>query len=238
MTREEAIQIVQKLLKTNRLDGTGLSQVWDFLKQPVTLADFLGWEDGQEYEWRGDIFRIQSDILQVYDKEDEMWFDSSEELNDYLRLRQAKKVEQPKLKAYHVKDEYSFDSLIKELVEKGYTKTLGGYLTIKTNYYMSVKETTRNYIYLHDNDSISFSHELVRDGYDLIEYHKEEPKYKWRFKSVKTIRIDGKVLYFHHAEDCDLILDSYPNVRYMTEKLLREELRGTRFNVADFERVE
>ena len=89
MTREEAIQIVQKLLKTNRLDGTGLSQVWDFLKQPPTLCDFLGWEEGQEYEWRGNIFRIQSDILQVWDKYDESWYDSVDELNDYLRLRQA-----------------------------------------------------------------------------------------------------------------------------------------------------
>ena len=63
MTREEAIQIVQKLLKTNRLDGTGLSQVWDFLKQPVTLCDFLGWEEGVEYRRGGNILKVEGNHL-------------------------------------------------------------------------------------------------------------------------------------------------------------------------------
>ena len=63
MNREEVIQIVQKLLKTNILDGTGLSQVWDYLKQPVTLADFLGWEEGVEYRRGGNVLKVEDNHL-------------------------------------------------------------------------------------------------------------------------------------------------------------------------------
>lgn len=98
MTREEAIEKIDSYFEwvndesPIHVPQEVLNALCE-LKQPPTLCDFLGWEEGKEYEWRGDKYRIQSDIVQVYDKEDGMWFDSSEELNDYLRLRQAKKVE-------------------------------------------------------------------------------------------------------------------------------------------------
>ena len=125
MTREEAIEVI----RSNRLfyrdwKQEKFDEAVERLEQPITLAEFLGWEEGQKYEFRGDKYRIQSDILQVYDKGDEMWFDSSEELNDYLRLRQVKKVG-AKLKAYYLKDEYSFMCLMKELEKETKDKKPG-----------------------------------------------------------------------------------------------------------------
>ena len=233
MTREEAIERLKniKSVPSMFIDET-IKELVEALQEPPTLADFLGWEEGQEYEAEnGTIYNIQNDIVNI--KFGDPYYFKKSLINQWFdELRQAKKVE-PKLKAYHVKDEYSFNSLIEELNKQGYRW-----------YGASVEyEERRDVVYCENYfklmvSSIEYFNSNEADNYDLIEYHKEEPKYKWRFKSVKTIRIDGKVLYFHHAEDCDLILDSYPNVRYMTEKLLREELRGTRFNVADFERVE
>ena len=104
MTREEAILEIDYILFEQ--DYLKRKEIMKALKQPVTLADFLGWEEGQEYEWRGDKYRIFYDILQYFDEDERVWWDSIEELNDYLRLRQAKKVEEPKLKGWHVRDEY------------------------------------------------------------------------------------------------------------------------------------
>lgn len=186
MTREEAIEQLKNIRSVPSIfiDET-IKELVEALQEPPTLADFLGWDEGQEYDvgiYDGGIHRIKYGRLEQSIGNEE-WCNARLNLTpvQIRKLRQAKKVER-KLRAYHVKDEYSYDCLIKELVEKGYTKTLGGFLTIKTSYYNSVKETTRNYIYLHDNDRVSFSHELVRDGYDIIDYHKEEPKYYAKIK--------------------------------------------------------
>lgn len=201
MTREEAIKVLKKKMyeeadeiTIEHLDGSQcmrtinidleMKEAIEVLEQPMTLAEFLGWQEGVEYEYEATgIVKVGNNILYVKsEKCSSGWCNFPLFTDEIEDLRQAKKVE-PKLKAYHVTDEYSFNYLMKELVEKGYTKTLGGFLTIKTSYYNPVKEKTRNYIYLHDNDNISFSHELVRDGYDIIEYHKEEPKLKaWHVK--------------------------------------------------------
>ena len=93
MTKEEAIKQLKNIRRVpSMFIDEAIKDLVKAFQQPPTLAEMLGWEEKQEYEWRGNIFRINSDILQVWDREDEMWFDSSEELNDYLRLRQAKKV--------------------------------------------------------------------------------------------------------------------------------------------------
>ena len=166
MTREEAIEQLKNIRSVpSMFIDEIIKELVEIFKQPPTPLEMLGWEDRQEYEWRGDIFRINSDILQVWDKEDEMWFDSSEELNDYLRLRQAKKVE-PKLKAWHVKDKYSFNCLMKELNE--------------TFVFVYWEE---NYIYEKDNVDGSKYYQWTKDfeeikgTHEVIEYHKEEPKY-------------------------------------------------------------
>ena len=79
--------------------------------------------------------------------------------------RQAKK-EEPKPKAYHVKDEYSFNCLMKELNGKfGFVRS------------------GENYIYEKDHgDGKKYYNwtgdfEEIKDTHEVIEYHKEEPRY-------------------------------------------------------------
>lgn len=171
--------------------------------------------------------------LKYYTKEMEEVLKSANYFIDELE-KQVKK--EPKLKAYHVTDEYSFNYLMKELIEKGYTKTLGGFLTIKTSYYNPIKEKTRNYIYLHDNDSISFSHELVRDGYDIIEYHKEPPRFYAKIKGWELTN-DGDCYWY---KDENSIAGIYPWSREEASIYTKEEWAelGITDENADFEGVE
>ena len=179
MNREEALQFLENRsndwsmgIKRIELYDEELNDLVAALKQPLTLAEFIGWEEGEEYEWRGDTFRVQSDILQVWDKDDEMWFDSSEELNDYLRLRQAKKVE-PRLIAWYVRDEYSFKELQKELESKGIHKYKGQEY-LPDDFF---KDNNSIYVFVENETWHTSSWYNVPEGRYLIAYHKEKPRY-------------------------------------------------------------
>lgn len=175
VNKEEAIERLKniKSVPSMFIDEI-IKELVEAFQQPPTLLEILGWEDRQEYKWRGDIFRVQSDILQVWDREDEMWFDSSKELNDYLRLRQAKKVE-PKIKAWYVRDEYSLDCLIEELKEQGVTHSI----------HSTKEEMKRDFkvgwkiIFVDTDNTFNSFHtdKLLDNKYDIIDYHKVEPRY-------------------------------------------------------------
>ena len=173
VSREEAIEQLEKIrnVPSMFIDET-IKDLVEAFKQPFTLSEMLGWEEGEEYEWRGDTFRVQSDILQVWDREDEMWFDSSEELNDYLRLRQAKKVE-PRLIAWYVRDEYSFKQLQKELESKGIHKYKGQEY-LPDDFF---KDNNSIYVFVEDETWVTSSWYNVPEGRYLIAYHKEKPRY-------------------------------------------------------------
>ena len=92
MTREEAILEIDCILFEQ--DYLKRKEVMRALKQPVTLCDFLGWEEGQEYNWKGTTIKIEkNNIYEKNEKCSSNWcnfYVSGEELLD---LRQAKKVE-------------------------------------------------------------------------------------------------------------------------------------------------
>ena len=169
MTREEAIERLKniKSVPSMFIDET-IEDLVEAFQQPPTLAEMLGWQEGQEYEWRGGIFRINSDILQVWDKEDERWYDSIVELNDYLRLRQAKKVE-PKPIAWQVRDEYSYNCLIEEFEEQGYTKGPNsiGYNSVFPIVYINLDGEY--------SEAQLGSHRAEMSN--IIDYYREEPRY-------------------------------------------------------------
>lgn len=212
MTRDEIITKVQNLInQAYRYDINSkyyedLFDEVEKLRQPPTLAECLCWEEGQEYEWRGDKYRIQSDILQVFDKEDEMWFDSSEELNDYLRLRQAKKVE-PKPKAWRVRDEYSFKCLMKELEEQGYTVDYNHHKPTRLDKF-EVYEGDTVVVEVKQGRTINYnSYRFIdKDFYEIIDYHKEEPKYYARYKG--TVKLQNGFDYWNIDSIGDYVIIS------------------------------
>lgn len=183
MNKKQAIECLEvhaEELKRRGFEDIHLRQVIDYLEEPITLSDFLGWQEGVEYKLDGDILKITDNALEIYDKNEE-YFDFCDYYwtnNIIKELRQAKKVEK-KLKAYHVKDEYSYNCLMKELEEQGYEWRSGDKPTkaeILEDYkYESV-------IYCKENKIITVSNlwyyeKYKKDKYDLIEYHKEESRY-------------------------------------------------------------
>lgn len=171
MNKKEAIEQLKNITSVPSMfiDET-IKELVEVLKKPMTLEEFLGWEEGVEYKANCELYKIENDTLKIrYGKR---WVDDYElHLNNYDSLVDAKKVE-PKLKAWRVRDEYSFKCLIEELkglkyksIDYDWFLIQGGDIVI----YDDKNEFTHsNYNY--------FSMKQ-KDNYNLIEYHKEEPRY-------------------------------------------------------------
>ncbi|MFL8969325.1 hypothetical protein ACKA04_04550 [Helcococcus kunzii] len=190
MNKKQAIEALKGFRKSDfdyPRDWEFLNSLIGVLGQPVSLADFLGWEEEVEYDagiYEGGIHRVKDGRLEQ-SIGDGRWVNARLSLTPVKikKLRQATKV---KKKAYHVKDEYSYDCLMEELEEQGYMFDVDSYgrkKPTKLSYYPAYG--TRDYIYLVGDKEISWSSNFntstphIYDGevYDLIEYHKE-PKQK------------------------------------------------------------
>lgn len=158
-----------------------IKELVEVFKQTPTLADFLGWEKGVEYEAMGSKFMILPDN-NLYELFNGNWYGGSLGINKYKELQQATKVE-PKLKAYHVKDEYSYNCLMQELEKQGYN--------VK---YADFHRMGDDIIYIEEDgeimhSSLSYYEQYEKkDNYDLIEYHKEEPKFYAKIKGWELLR--------------------------------------------------
>lgn len=114
-----------------------LSEIFDeveILRQPISLADFLGWEEDVEYEWNEYRYKISGGNILYYSlfsKKYEMFCNK-----DLLRLREAKKVREKRFNL---------------ILQKGYRKLFDlldneKYLTMDID-----EETIFNSKYLNDN---------------------------------------------------------------------------------------
>jgi len=71
------------------------NEIIKVFEKPITLADFLGWEEGVEYEADGHKFRIKNDSLIILERNDDYWgdFDYAWNTQNINWLRQARKLE-------------------------------------------------------------------------------------------------------------------------------------------------
>lgn len=252
MTREEIITKVQNLINQAYkydIDSEyyeGLFDEIEKLRQPPTLAEFLGWEEGVEYDYCNARFRIKNGVLErrftdAYNV-DRYWELAEERLTDSRinELRQAKKVEK-KLKAYHVKDEYSYKCLMRELKEQGYVWRHGGKPT-KSGIWENAKY--RDVIYCKENKTITYSNlphykKYAKDNYDLIEYHKEEPRYYARYKGSINLYQDYNYYNYLAWKGVCVISDKgevFDSIIQMTKTEWNK--LGINDTNADFEEVE
>lgn len=95
MNRQEIISQI-KLIQAgltqddNNKSKRRLDLVIEELKKPISLADFLGWEEDVEYEWNDYIYKISEGSILYYSlfsNKYEMFCDK-----DLSKLREAKKV--------------------------------------------------------------------------------------------------------------------------------------------------
>nr|DAT08438.1 MAG TPA: hypothetical protein [Caudoviricetes sp.] len=155
MNRQEIIERL-KLIQAgltqddNNKSKNRIDAVIENLKQPITLADFLGWEENVEYEFDKKIYKVIDNNL--YSK-----FQKDFSLNlaslcnyDISRLRQAKKVRKKRFNL---------------ILQKGYRKLFDlldceKYLTMDID-----EETIFNSKYSNDNSKyqVRFTLEEIKD---------------------------------------------------------------------------
>ena len=63
MNREEAMKIIKSNRPIYRDWQEEFDEAVERLRQPLTLAEFLGWEEGVEYRRRGNIFKVEGNHL-------------------------------------------------------------------------------------------------------------------------------------------------------------------------------
>lgn len=237
MNRKEAIEV----LKTNRSfyrdwKQKEFEEAIETLEKEITLTEFLCWEEGKEYERIHYRYKIENEKL--YAKNDYCnWFESGLEINFYKELRKATPV---KKKAYHVKDEYSYDCLIKELEEQGF-KWVNGIkpASLKVNPFIFSSQDI--YVFCID-DRMTWSNSCDSEKYDITEYHKEEPKFRARIKEELNIPLLARDYYFVKASKEIKTAKSgkSPNTREATFIMTKDEWNklGINDTNADFEEVE
>lgn len=181
MNRQEAIDSLREIagngFDIKQVTSGFLREIANILEQPTTLSEFLGWEENSEYKnGENHVCKISDGQLytKAIDKDD--WYKVTFQWNEsnIKEFRECKKVE-PKLKAWHVKDEYSFNELKKE-----------------HDHWYDFINSCDNYIYerkLIDGGIVySWTDNLkeIEDTHEIIEYHKEEPLYYAKIKGTQV----------------------------------------------------
>lgn len=90
--------------ETERNHKQNLEDIIKYLKQPITLTDFLGWEEGVEYDYRGDRYKINDNKLYYFDCRYNEWILSIFN-EDFIAFQQAEKVK-PKKYYLRLKEKY------------------------------------------------------------------------------------------------------------------------------------
>lgn len=192
MNRKEAIKKLGDIIDDYwiEIEEKGLddeiTEIIEALEKPATLADLLGWDEGVEYEY----YPTQNnEITERVKIVDNIFYVFISSVADFVRcpiysedipnMKQATKV---KPKAYHVTDEYSYNELMKELEEQGYV--WAGTRERMTEVKYDEIKTPGGIVFFDEDKNSSISYTDMRfynkrfiNKYDLIEYHKEEPKY-------------------------------------------------------------
>ena len=140
--------------------------------------------------------------------------------------RQAKK-EEPKLKAWHVRDEYSFNCLMEELDLRF------GFAPFGENYIYEKNHGGERYY----NWTGDF--EDIKDTHDIIEYHKEPPKL---YAKIKGWELNARgALYWAFDEGINRLFTSDNNwaFNYSQKIMTKEEWSklGITDENADFEEI-
>ena len=94
MNREEALEIINKTkISFGRKNGkTAFIEALDRLQKPMTLAEFLGWEEGVKYIRNGDVFKIEGDHVMGL-KNGSYWINPYFKSCELVDLRQAENIE-------------------------------------------------------------------------------------------------------------------------------------------------
>lgn len=224
-------------------------------QQPITLAEFLGWEEEVEYDvgpFYGGINRVKDGRLEQSIGDGE-WVNARLSLTPVRinKLRQAKKVEK-KLKAYHVTDKYDFEALKEELIKRGYKKDSAWGLKLDNVPLYLDWVGKLEYVLEIDKNLVKFytkyDFEEVEDNYEVEEY-KDERLFYAKIKGWELLRpeeVEGSdcggkwFIYAPRVQEITTVADyigiNDEWIAYMTKSEWNK--LGINDTNADFEEVE
>lgn len=118
MNRQEALEKLKEYYDWNydveeyseeyeKNQKQNLEDIIKYLKQPISLADFLGWEEDIEYDNLGKRYKMISNKLYYFNNVSNEWTTSvfNEKFEEFIEFQQAKKA-QPKKYYLRLKDKY------------------------------------------------------------------------------------------------------------------------------------
>lgn len=137
MNRKEAIERIQELVATEEIN-----KCLKILRQPITLANFLGWEEDVEYENWDFRYKIIDDELYLFRHGLNKW-EKSEYNDDFDSFKQAKKI-QPKKYYLKLKDKYcNFYGISIDFDYLNFNKKLILFLFLIYHLLMNIKHNSR-----------------------------------------------------------------------------------------------
>lgn len=255
MNRKEALQILRDMfdyywaeIKEKRRDEE-ITEIMEALEQPATLADFLGWEEDVKYEWSGDWYKVKGNTISWFDAKSRVtWIDVTNiycgvdvDLERLLEFKKNAKKVKPKFKAYHVKNKYSYDYLMKELEKQEYvwfsTGIPKGFDAFEIYRDDTVIFTENNKKMLYGDLEYYNEHENI---YELIEYYKEEPLYYAKRKGWEVFESDSEEYWNYCTANGNLITSTKKGLGTIITKMKKEEWNKLGINKenADFEEGE
>lgn len=104
MNRQEALEKLESFYdwnyvneeydeETGRKQKQNLKDIIKYLKQPISLADFFGWEEDIEYDNLGKRYKMISNKLYYFNNVSNEWTTSvfNEKFEEFIEFQQAKK---------------------------------------------------------------------------------------------------------------------------------------------------
>lgn len=132
MNRKEALEKLENFYywnydneeydqETEQKHKQNLEDIIEYLKQPISIVDFLGWEENVEYNVLGGRYKIVDNKLYWFDERFNEWYLSNHKDN-FTDFQQAKKI-QPKKYYLRLKKKYrKFYRIMNNLIYLNYNR--------------------------------------------------------------------------------------------------------------------
>ena len=163
MNRKEAIERIQELVATEEIN-----KCLEILKQPITLADFLGWEEDVEYNAFDERYKVVNNELYWFNDRYNEWIKSDYD-EELINFQQAKKI-QPKKYYLKLKGSYrEFYGIKNNSIYLNFDKTNGRLFLSNSNNYEACRTqfTKEESEEMKKQDYINFEQfELIEVGED------------------------------------------------------------------------
>lgn len=143
MNRQEALKKLQNYIdwslydeeydeETGQKQKQNLEDIIKYLKQPITLIDYLGWEEDVEYDVLDERYKVVDKKLYWFDDRYNEWLISF--LNkELIEFQKAKKI-QPKKYYLELKEKYcKFYGIMNSLIYLNINKKTEGLLLASSN---------------------------------------------------------------------------------------------------------